>query len=124
MMTEDLLKSIWELSPLVKNEDAYAELTRLTSDLIKQYNQDGRLDKDPFSPTRERKLQVPFEKIHDELKDRTCVVTGGLGCVGSILVKELLEFDVKSIIVLDNNKNASTNDSRKVFTFHCDIRNG
>ena len=44
---------------------------------------------------------INFKK---ELKNKTILITGGSGSVGSNLVKKLLEYPVKSIRVLDNNE--------------------
>jgi hypothetical protein len=100
---EEIYRKIWNLSPRFHDSDVYGELNKLTQELISIYAAQGRLQEDPFSATRERKLSQPFHKINALLKDSTCLVTGGLGCVGSNLVNELLTFDVRRIIVLDKN---------------------
>lgn len=107
-MIEDIYKKIWELSPNVKKSDSYAELTKLTRELINMYDQQGRLDGDPFSPTRLRKLSLPFDAINTLLKDSTVLITGGLGCVGTTLLQELVKFDVKKIVILDNRSTPSS----------------
>ena len=43
-------------------------------------------------------------KLEKELKDKTILITGGSGSVGSDLVKKLLKYPVKSIRVLDTNE--------------------
>jgi nucleoside-diphosphate-sugar epimerase len=121
-MSKTTLQRIWELSPNVQNHDAYVELTQLTKELIKTYEEQGRLSGDPFSPTREREISVPVEKIRKELNNSICVVTGGMGCVGSILVIELLKLGVAKIVILDNSKMPFLN-SERVVRFNCDIRN-
>jgi nucleoside-diphosphate-sugar epimerase len=103
---EEIYKRIWELSPKIRDNDTYRELTQLTQELIHIYDTQGRLTVDPFDSTRSRKLSQPFDKLKAVLKDSTCLVTGGLGCVGSNLVNELLTFDVSRIIILDKNKNS------------------
>jgi len=103
----EIYERIWELSPRYKCTEAYDELNRLTKELIQIYDLQGRLTEDPFSSTRERKLSQPNERLNDIIKGSTCLVTGGLGCVGSHLVNELLKFDVSSIIVLDREKSSS-----------------
>ncbi len=121
-MIDDIYKEIWGLSPKVKDSKEYSALTDLTEELIRLYDLQGRLSDDPFSPTRLRKLSLPFEKINSELKGSTCIVTGGLGCVGSTLVAELLKFDVKKIILLDINTNVTFSPSEKVTLVLCDVR--
>ncbi|HYI77495.1 MAG TPA: polysaccharide biosynthesis protein [Chryseolinea sp.] len=103
----EIYKRIWDLSPRFKHTEAYDELSHLTKELIQIYDLQGRLTEDPFSSTRGRKLSQPNQRINSLLDGSTCLVTGGLGCVGSHLVNELLKFDVKQIIILDNNVNSS-----------------
>ncbi|MDQ2753861.1 MAG: NAD-dependent dehydratase, partial [Bacteroidota bacterium] len=103
-MTDELYKRIWQLSPRVQQMDAFTELTQLTKQLIDVYAEQGRLDQNPFEPSLGRKVNLPFELINQQLQNSICIVTGGLGCVGTILVNELLKFDVKQIVILDKNK--------------------
>jgi dTDP-4-dehydrorhamnose reductase len=121
-MTEYIYKKIWELSQRVDQPAEYLELTRLTQELIRLYQTQGRLSCDPFSATRERVITTPDAKIRALLKDSTCIVTGGMGCVGSLLVKELLKYEVNEVIILDNSKAGYAN-SERVTRYNCDIRN-
>ena len=121
-MTEDILKKIWTLSANVENSDSYNELNRLTQELVKVYDAQNRLSQDPFAPTRERRLSLPVASLQKELTDSTCLVTGGLGCVGSTLVNELLNFDVKTIVILDNKATREFSVSEKVVIINCDVR--
>jgi len=56
--------------------------------------------------------------IAKELKNKNILITGGAGSVGSVLVKEILEFPIRTIRVLDIDEHAlfklkrSINDSR------------
>ena len=122
-MTEELYKRIWQLSPDVQRQDAFSELTHLTKELIDIYAMQGRLDQNPFQPSLGRTLSLPVQHLNEKLKGCTCLVTGGLGCVGTILVNELLRFEVAQIIVLDIacSKPTSFSDSR-VSCIVCDIR--
>ncbi|MHA7646444.1 polysaccharide biosynthesis protein [Nitrosopumilus sp. S4] len=51
---------------------------------------------------------TPKEKslISKELKNKTILITGGAGSVGSILTKQILDFPVKSVRVLDIDEHA------------------
>lgn len=121
---EEIYQRIWQLSPEISNKRAYEELVKLTQSLINIYTHQGRLTTDPFEPTRGRQLSLPYEKINPLLKNSTCLVTGGLGCVGTTLVNELLKFDIKRIIILDKNENLQHlfNKEPKVTTVIGDIR--
>ena len=43
-------------------------------------------------------------QIKRELKNKVILITGGAGSIGSILTKKILEYQVKSVRVLDNNE--------------------
>jgi len=91
-------------------------------ELISLYDLQGRLDEDPFGPTRLRKLSLPDEKVSALLDDSTCLVTGGLGCVGTALISEILKFDVKRIIILDKKRlDTKFTDPRFIY-IECDVR--
>lgn len=119
---EWIYEKIWALSPQVGCQEAYGELTKLTGELVKIYELQGRLSSNPFDSARERKISLNHEDLFNQLKNSTCVVTGGLGCVGSILVKKLLEFKVKNIIILDTAMVKQTY-PKEIICLHCDIRN-
>ena len=121
-MTDEIIKKIWTLSPLVEVRESYQELLQLTDELIRVYDLQNRLSHDPFDSTRARIVSLPFDRINNELKGSTCIVTGGYGCVGTILVNELLKFDVKTIIILDNKNNTEFSSSSKVNSINCDVR--
>jgi len=91
-------------------------------ELISLYDLQGRLDEDPFGPTRLRKLSLPDEKVSALMDDSTCLVTGGLGCVGTALISEILKFDVKRIIILDKKRlDTKFTDPRFIY-IECDVR--
>lgn len=99
-MVKAIHAKIWQLSPFVHEKMAYSELTELTRELIGIYDQDGRLDENPFTPTTKRELSLPEQDLKGILKDSVCLVTG-LGCVGKCLVDKLSNFDSKMIVVVD-----------------------
>lgn len=103
---DELYERIWELSPAAQKGQICKELSHLTQELIKIYDEQGRLDEDPFAPTRLRRLSQPNDRLKELLQGSTCLVTGGLGCVGANLVNELLKFEPGRIIVFDKNKNS------------------
>ncbi len=46
-------------------------------------------------------MKIDVEEFY---RDKTIIVTGGVGSIGSAIVRKLLEFNVKAIRVLDNNE--------------------
>lgn len=96
-----LYEQIWHLSNSVSDPRSYNALKFATCQLIECYRQQERLQEHPFDPARLRKLSVPVEALDTLLQDSTCLITGGLGCVGTALIKELLQFKVKQIIIVD-----------------------
>jgi nucleoside-diphosphate-sugar epimerase len=121
-MIEDIYKKIWALSPQVHKKDSYDELTALTKEMIRLYDLQERLSEDPFSPTRLRKLSLALDQVNVLLKDSTCLVTGGLGCVGSKLVGEILKFDVRRIVILDKKPHDKSFSDPRIVHIECDVR--
>jgi len=99
-MVESIHAKIWELSPAVHDPEIYAELTSLTRQLIAIYDQDGRLDENPFTPTTKRKLSLPNQELEMVLKDSVCLVTG-FGCVGQCLIEKISVLRIKQIVIID-----------------------
>lgn len=99
-MVTSIHAKIWELSPAVDDPAVYEELTNLTQQLITIYDEDGRLDENPFTPTTKRKLSLPREELEIMLKQSVCLVTG-FGCMGQCLVEKLSELGIMQIIVID-----------------------
>jgi nucleoside-diphosphate-sugar epimerase len=131
MMTENpaviasIYEKIWDLSPKFRDPECYQALEKLTRQLINIYDLDGRLNENPFSSTANRILSLPIDKLTHLLKNRTCLVTGGLGCVGSQLVKTLLQFGIKQVIVVDKKEFDPKlfNDSERIIYFQEDVCN-
>lgn len=123
-MRERIYSKIWKLSPFVNERSNYDELTRATGDLLTIYHEQGRLDINPFDSARNRNIHLPLWEIGKTLENATCIVTGGLGCVGSVLVQELLAFNVRQIIILDRvPPDQVPYTSSRVSYSHCDIGN-
>lgn len=72
----------------------------------------------PISRKKTGIKNVKNEKLKKLLNNKTVLITGGAGSLGSALAKYLLNFPIKSIRVLDNNEHSlfklkrSLNDSR------------
>lgn len=51
-------------------------------------------------------IKLNVEKIKGELKDKTVLVTGAAGSIGSGMVRQILKFEPKQVILLDNAESA------------------
>ena len=52
------------------------------------------------------KKSVFEQKITAELKNKSLLITGGAGSIGSALTKKILEYPVKSVRILDINEHS------------------
>lgn len=100
---DSLYDRIWQLSPDYKNPASYELLKLLTSQLIDTYQENNRLESDPFLSTRDRKVVIHSDKLDALLAGQVCLITGGSGCVGSSLIEKLLTLNIKTIVVFDKN---------------------
>jgi FlaA1/EpsC-like NDP-sugar epimerase len=60
---------------------------------IKKININDLLERDP--------IQLDMDKISNEISNKTVLVTGAAGSIGSELVKQILRFNPKKLILLD-----------------------
>ena len=86
-MEADLFNKIWTLSIKKKSASTRVQLISLTEQLLKLYDSQGRLDENPLNPSRKRRLSLPTNHLKSLLSGKVCLVTGGLGCVGSKFTK-------------------------------------
>ncbi|MCC5937646.1 MAG: polysaccharide biosynthesis protein [Lunatimonas sp.] len=100
-MRDDIFSLIWEASAESDTQSGYEELVTLTQKLVNTYESQGRIVEDPLLPSRNRILSLPLDEVGDIVRGKICLVTGGLGCVGSKLVRELLVFQPKRIVICD-----------------------
>ena len=117
LLTASIYKSIWDVSPNPDAPYSYKILQQLTKRLLKVYESEGFLQEDPFVETAKRQVAIRNPEIIKLLKGTTCLVTGGLGCVGSALIKKLLDLEVEKIIVVDKKINKyNTEDDRIIYS--------
>lgn len=102
----EVIKRIQELVPPGLPEpsepEMLAQLRTLTVELIEAYKAEGQLQDDPFGDVRDRTIHLYSSEVSEKLNGKVALVTGGEGCVGSDLVKKLVELGAKHIISVDN----------------------
>ncbi|EPR67206.1 polysaccharide biosynthesis protein [Cyclobacterium qasimii] len=100
-MEANLFNQIWALSFKEKSDSITTQLVHLTEELIQLYEAQGRLQENPLDPSRKRRLSLPSTSLSALLRGKVCLVTGGLGSVGSKLVEHLLNHSPDKIIIVD-----------------------
>lgn len=70
----------------------------LNASQIKQVQIEDLLERPPIS--------IKNQKIEEELKGKSILVTGGAGSIGSEIVRQICEYDYKSLIIIDQAESA------------------
>jgi Polysaccharide biosynthesis protein len=130
----DVLQSIWETIPAGSPEPTDSavldRLNVLTQELIDVSGRD-RLLVDPFVEVYDRQVKIDEEVVANILKNKTILVTGGRGFVGTNLIAKLQQFGVKKIVAVDVTadqnqqiaiKNSQINQNAPVDYYKCDVR--
>ena len=117
-------------SPEPQDPEILAALQTLTAQLISVYQADGQLKSEPFSEVRERTIHLYASACCRKIKGKTILITGGEGCVGSFLIKKLLDLGATKIISADNARCHNPEENLPLFTregavtfYAADIRN-
>ncbi|RAM50540.1 MAG: epimerase [Hapalosiphonaceae cyanobacterium JJU2] len=76
-------------------------LQTLTAELIQAYIAEGKLQADPFADVHNRRIHLYQAEVSKQLQGKVVLVTGGEGCVGSHLVKKLVELGVRRVVSVD-----------------------
>lgn len=96
-------------------------LQALTAELICKKQSRGAFQGDP---SVEVYRHLPLSaSIANKVRDRTILVTGGVGCIGKALVRRLLEYGPRRVVLINRSPAASEVPAHPVVrTVHVDIR--
>jgi nucleoside-diphosphate-sugar epimerase len=113
----EIIKRIQDLVPLGSPEpqdsQVLASLTQLTSDLIRAYQAQEQLQEDPFTDVWGRTIHL-YDAVCNEIQGKVVLVTGGEGCVGSELVKKLVQLGARQVVSVDKARCASLYESKPI----------
>ncbi|HEY9901824.1 MAG TPA: polysaccharide biosynthesis protein [Candidatus Sericytochromatia bacterium] len=101
-------------SPEPQDPEVLVTLQTLTADLIEAYKAEGQLQEDPFGDVRSRSIHLYESEVASQLKGKVVLVTGGEGCVGSDLVKKLVELGVQRVVSVDKARVADSLDAKPI----------
>ncbi|PPS45052.1 polysaccharide biosynthesis protein [Chroococcidiopsis sp. TS-821] len=130
----NIIQRIQEIVPLGSPEPQDPQvltiLTELTADLIQAYQAEGQLQEDPFTDVWKRTIHLYESAVSSRVQGKVVLVTGGEGCVGSELVKKLVELGARQVVSVDkarcaNLYNLTPNKVQKqaIALYAADIRN-
>jgi nucleoside-diphosphate-sugar epimerase len=102
----EIIRQIQQLvppgSPEPQDPKILAQLQQLTQALIRDYEDSGRLQGDPFNEAWTRPLYLYEAEVRSQLHGKTVLVTGGEGCVGHQLIQKLVNLGAERVISVDN----------------------
>ena len=112
----EIIKQIQQLvppgTPEPQEPELLATLQTLTAQLIEAYKAEGQLEEDPFGDVRHRKIHLYESEVASQLQGKIVLVTGGEGCVGSDLVKRLIELGVQRVVSVDKARGSDSLESQ------------
>lgn len=112
----EIIKSIQQVVrpglPEPQEPEILLTLQKLTAELIEAYKAEGQLEEDPFGDVRHRTIHLYETEVISQLKGKVVLVTGGEGCVGSDLVKRLVELGVEGVVSVDKARNNNSLDPK------------
>ncbi len=77
---------------------AAESLRRLTVELLAAEQGVAEGEHDRFRSVEQRGLHLDTARLHEQLRGRTILVTGGTGCIGATLLGELTQFDPARVV--------------------------
>jgi hypothetical protein len=80
------------------DDDSVSVLRRLTAELLAERRGDAIAEYQRFVGVMKRKLCLPRERLAERLGGKVILVTGGTGCVGSVLISELVPYRPARIV--------------------------
>jgi len=130
----EIIKFIQQLvppgSPEPQDPKVLATLQSLTAALIQAYVAEGQLQAEPFADARKRMIHLYEAEVRSKLQGKVVLVTGGEGCVGSHLVKKLVELGVRCVVSVDKVRCSDPSEVRPIGTqngsitlYAADVRN-
>lgn len=101
--------------------DTVEQLRGLTAELAEAAD-DATDEFDRFVGVTERGLQLPVDEIEQHIAGKTIVVSGGTGCIGSTLLRELVAYQPAKIVSLSRGVSLPWQTTDGVEYRHADIR--
>ena len=104
----EIISAMQEAAPAgrqVLGDAAVAELRVLTQGLMTA-RADAAEELTRFHSIRERRMKLPEQALADWLRDRTVLVTGGTGCIGSALMAQIARLGPRWLVSVSRGRTA------------------
>ncbi len=107
----------------MSGEEQIDHLKNLTERLIAVTGDVAVDEYDRYSKTSERGLQLPHQKLFEQLEDKSVIVTGGTGLIGSKLIPLIKGYNPRRIVSLSRGITTPMEQIEGVEYHNVDIRN-
>lgn len=97
-------------------------LRRYTDRLIEISGSEAEEELDRFTGVTERGLQLSHDRLYEQLQGKDVLVTGGTGCIGSALLRELKRYDPAKVISVSRGVTTPRQVVDGVSYQHADLR--
>lgn len=100
MSTDQIITAIQKIAPPGVTEPDALSLRRLSEQVARLHEEFPESIEEyiRFNAIRKRELDVPLDQLEAWLSSRVIVVTGGTGCIGTVLLEQLRSFSPKRLI--------------------------
>ncbi|HKR82465.1 MAG TPA: SDR family NAD(P)-dependent oxidoreductase [Candidatus Saccharimonadales bacterium] len=102
--------------------DALLKLRGLTNELTECSREEAKEEFERFIGVAERSLDLREDKLGNQLADKKVLVTGGTGCIGSALLRELVKYGPQAIVSISRGVTLPRQTTEGVDYRHVDIR--
>ncbi len=102
--------SMMNIAPFHKERldlDTYVDLQQLTEKLIDINRSKASAEFDHYTGTSQRKLEILEEKAEQQFSNKSILVTGGTGLIGSALIGELTKYNPATITSYSRGETAT-----------------
>lgn len=126
-LRHDILQTMQEVAPQGQQylaSSTIQSLRSLTGELKEIIGSEAEAEFDRFVGVTERGLHLPEDRVRDTIHGKNVLVTGGTGCIGSALVRQLVKYGPANITSLSRGISLPWQTTEGVEYHHADIRDG
>lgn len=122
---DEILQTMQEVAPRGQQylaNSTIQSLRTLARQLIDIAGHEAEAEFERFIGVTERGLHLPEDRVQETIRDKNILVTGGTGCIGSALVRQLVKYNPTNITSLSRGISLPRQTTEGVDYQHADIR--